>query len=229
MMNHIGLIMDGNRRWAKKRAFVPWRGHREGVEAVRRVVEYVANHNIKHLSLYAFSLENFKRSKEELDYLFDLVLEFAQETLQEFVKEKIRVRFVGDRSLFPKHIVPALEELEEQTKNFDRMVVHFLFCYGGRQELIAAGRCIADQVQRGELTPMQVDEDAFASCLWTHGMPDVDLIIRTGGRHRLSNFLPYQSIYSELYFTDLFWPDIQAHDLDAVLEWYQKLKRSFGK
>lgn len=228
MIEHMALIMDGNRRWAKQRGLMPWDGHREGVEAVRRVVEYAVQKKIKQISFYAFSIENFKRSKKEIGYLLDLILEFAKKTLKEFEKEEIRVRFIGDKHLFPERVHPALHTLEENTKSFMRLTVNFLFCYGGRQELVSAAQCIAKKVKDGVLSIDAIDDKCFESCLWTHGIPDPELVIRTGGKQRLSNLLPYQSVYSEIHFMDCFWPDIQAADLDEVLEKFQLVQRNFG-
>lgn len=227
-MTHLACIMDGNRRWAKKRGMVPWYGHKEGVEAVRRVVQFCLEKNIPYLSLYTFSLENFKRSPEENSYLFGLMVQEAQKGCEEFKKNGIRLKFIGDRSLFPPQLIPLLDNAEKDTAQNSKLTLIFLFCYGGRQEIFAAVKDIAGRVERGELKESDVTPEMLDKTLWTGNIPDPDLIIRTGGFSRLSNFLLYKAAYSEFYVLDCLWPDLTMAHLQEAYESYMKCKRNFG-
>lgn len=221
--------MDGNRRWARKAGLAPWIGHRKGVEPVKTTISFCLKHNIPYLTLYAFSLENFKRPQKELDFLFNtLAQEIASKELNELFEQGIKVRFVGDKSLFPRQLVPIIEEIEEKTRNGTRLELIILFCYGGRQELFAAAHKLAQGVKEGVFNLATVTQQDFESCLWTSNVPTPDIIIRTGGMQRLSNFLPYQAAYSELYFLTCFWPEItEEHLVDALL-WFKDRPRNFG-
>jgi undecaprenyl diphosphate synthase len=228
-IQHLGIIMDGNRRWARKRGFAPWLGHRQGADPVKTTIKFCLEHKIPYLTLYAFSLENFKRSPQELDFLFNvLAQELVSKELGALFERGVRVRFVGDRSYFPAQLVKLIDEVEEKTKEGKKLTLIILFCYGGRQEIVHAVRTLAQAVKKGDLTPEQITPDLFEEYLWTGRVPAPDLIIRTGGMKRLSNFLSYQSAYSELYFLDCYWPEItEQHLNDALREYHQRL-RSFG-
>lgn len=229
MITHLACIMDGNRRWAKKRALMPWYGHKEGAQAVRTVIRFCIDKGISYLSLYTFSLENFNRSQQEKDYIFSFLVTESEKELPFFVEHGIRIKFVGDRSLFPRSVVTTCQKIEEETKQCNKLTIQVLFCYGSRQEIIAAVQKIANQVALGQLTADEINDEIFKSNLWTDGVPDPDLIIRTGGLQRLSNFLLYQSAYSELYFLDCLWPDITERDLQAAADYFNNCKRNFGK
>lgn len=229
MIKHIAFIMDGNRRWAVKQGLAAVRGHAQGVESVRRVVEFCLKKGITYVSLYAFSLENFKRSEEEKSFLFGLIVKEAAKGVAEFVEQGVRVRFLGDRSLFPKSVLPSCETLEKETAHLNKLTVNFLFCYGGRQEIVAGVKAVIHKVQKGELAEDEINEDMFGRELWCGNQLDPDLIVRTGGEQRLSNFLLYQSAYSELMFLDCFWPDISDLDLEHVYDAFVARKRRFGK
>lgn len=227
-LQHLGCIMDGNRRWAKERGMVPWYGHAEGVEAVRRAVEFCIEKKIKYLSLYTFSLENFRRSQEENSYLFKLMVQEAEKGTEEFKKYGIRLRFIGDRSLFPEQLIPLLDRVEKETAHLDTLQVNFLFCYGGRQEIASAAKNIARKVKSGELKEDDITPELMSRHLWTADIPDPDLIIRTGSFSRLSNFLIYQAAYSELYILDCLWPDLTKEHLQEAYDAFMNCKRNFG-
>ncbi len=200
-MKHLALIMDGNRRWAKKQGLMPWLGHKQGVSAVRMAIQYCLDHNISYLSLYTFSLENFKRSQQEISYLFSLLGQ-AQEHIAEFIKEGVQIRFVGDRSMMPSETLKTCQDLERMTENGHKLLCNFLLCYGGQQEILAAVQAMLDQ----KLT-IALPAD-FKKCLWLGDIAEPDLIIRTGGVKRLSNFLLFQAAYAEIRFLDCLWPDL---------------------
>jgi undecaprenyl diphosphate synthase len=230
-MQHLAMIMGGNRRWARenklKAAFL---GYDTGVKSIRRTVSFCLKNNIKYLSLYTFSLENFRRPEEEKKYLFSLLGTLFKREIDNLVKDEIRVRFLGDRSFFPKDVLPVIEETEKRTEKFSRLNLNFLFCYGGRQEMAHAAKSIGQKVKAGELAVDDINDDTVKNELWTAGMPDPDLIVRTGSRQeiRLSNFLLYQAAYSELLFLDCYWPEINNDKLQYCMDTFNKSVRKFG-
>lgn len=228
MIKHLACIMDGNRRWAMRKGWLPWIGHKEGGQVIKRVVDFCLKKNISYLSLYTFSLENFKRPQQELDFLFDLIIQEADAMLADCLQNGVRIRFVGDRSLFPTQVASTCIRLEGQTAHLTTLQLNFLFCYGARQEIVAGIKKVIEDVKSGVLQAVDLDEKLFADYLWTQGMPDPDLIIRTGGQHRLSNFLLYQAAYAELYFLDCFWPDLQTQDLENAYAYYEQRQRNYG-
>lgn len=227
-MQHLACIMDGNRRWAKQHKLRPFLGHRRGAASIRNVIAFCLKNGIKYLSLYTFSIENFNRSPEECKYLFTLIGKEAKKNLPEFLQNKVRVRFLGERSLFPEEVKPAVDQLEQETKNGDALNLNFLFCYGARQEIIGGIKALFRNVKEGLISEDDISETTFSRYLLTSGMPEPDLILRTGGAVRLSNFLLYQAAYSELYFLDCFWPDINETHLQAALDYFNNCKRNFG-
>lgn len=226
-VNHLAIIMDGNRRWAQKHNLMAHAGHRKGADTVKWLLSYCIKQGIKIVSIYAFSLENFQRSKEEIQNLFSLLIEDAEKSLPDFLKYGIRVRFIGDRKAFPPHVATAIEKLETATKDCSKLQLNVFFCYGGRQEILSAVQAIVKDVREGKISDIS-SEKLFKEYLWSENLPDPDLIIRTGGVKRLSNFLTYQTSYSELYFTDRLWPDLTEQDLDEALRDYARRKRNFG-
>lgn len=228
MINHIGFIMDGNRRWAHARSLPAFMGHKEGAHVVQKIVQACSQRGITHVTMYAFSLENFKRSEQEKQYLFELVGTQLTNKQEEFIKNGVRVHFVGDRRLFPPQIQNAIELVEQKTLHCNTITVHFLFCYGGQQEITAAARTCAQQIVDGTIKIDQITPDYFAQQLWLNDCPPPDLVIRTGGDMRLSNFLPYQCAYSELLFTNTYWPDFNEQELEHILNQFQQRKRNFG-
>jgi len=228
MIKHIAFIMDGNRRWATQQGMLKVLGHKEGVNTVQKVADFCLKKEIPYLSLYTFSLENFKRSEAEKNYLFSLLINESDSLLKELTEKKVRASFVGERSLFPKKVMPVCEKLERETKDFDKLHINFLFCYGARQEIISGVKKIAKKVKSGELSEQDIDETVFNNNLWTHKFPEPELIVRTGGQSRLSNFLLYQAAYSELCFLDYMWPDLDQHKLEEIYVNYIETKRNFG-
>jgi undecaprenyl diphosphate synthase len=229
MVKHLAIIMDGNRRWAKQNGFEAFMGHRKGSETAQKVVDYCLTKNITVLSLYLLSIENlYKRSELEKKYLFSLLLDLIEKNLDEYLKKGVQIKFVGDRALFPKEVVNSCIKAEEATKDQTKLQLNFLFCYGGRQEILDATKRIAQQIKTGELKEDQITDELFSKYLWTGNTPDPDLIIRTGKQQRLSNFMPYKSAYSELYFLDLLWPEVQIEDLETAIKHFENQKRNFG-
>ncbi len=228
MIRHLACIMDGNRRWAQQKSRVPWYGHKEGVEAVKRVVRFCLDQKISYLSLYTFSLENFKRSTIEKKFLFTLLVQEAERGIDEFVTNEIRIQFIGDRSLFPKEVIPACDMIEARTAHLTKLHLNFLFCYGARQEIVSSIKTVISDVQAGKLRTEEITADLFQHYLWTGNCPDPDLIIRTGGFKRLSNFLLYQAAYSEFYFLDCLWPELTTQHLQTAVAEFIECRRNFG-
>lgn len=229
MLQHLACIMDGNRRYARRHGWKIWRGHKQGVESVKLIVDFCIQQKIKHLSLYTFSLENFKRSPEEQKYLFSLLVEQTRDALPELQKKGISIRFIGDKSYFPRKVLPSCDEVEEQTKDLNVLQLYFLFCYGARQEIISATQKLCKAVAAGKIAEGAITPELFESYLWTSGIPNPDVIIRTGGTQRLSNFLLYQAAYSELYFLDCLWPEITEKELIGAVNYFMASKQNFGK
>jgi len=228
MINHLALIMDGNRRWATLNSFAVWRGHQEGAKGVEMAIKYCLERGIPYLSLYTFSLENFNRSGEEKNQLFELVVDGITKRAQEFIARGISVRFVGDRSQFPVVVIPAVEQVEQATASLTTLVLNILFCYGGRQEIVTATKKLVTKVQENILTVDAITQETFKQELWTGNIPDPEIIVRTGGFKRLSNFLLYQAAYSDFFFLDVLWPDLTEQHLDKVLTEFKQCKRNFG-
>lgn len=220
--------MDGNRRWAKKQGLAAAYGHRQGVEAVKRAVDFCLKKQISYLSLYTFSIENNQRSSEEKNYLFELMISEATKGIEEFIAHSVRVCFVGDRTLFPAHLVPLCENIERKTAAGTALQFNILFYYGGRQEIVGSVKQIIRQVRAGLLTEDDITEHLIAQHLWMGAVPEPDLIIRTGGFKRLSNFLLYQAAYSELYFLDCLWPEMTTEHLEEAFSYFNTGKRNFG-
>lgn len=219
--NCIGIILDGNRRWAKEKNLPSLEGHRQGVERMRDVSRWVRDRGIKHLAVYAFSTENWNRGQEEINYLLKLLRTAIDEFFLELAKEDIRIRFVGERSRFSEDTQKAMQNLEEKSSRNEKLTLWVCLSYGGRAEILKAAKSASE---KGEVT-----EETLSKNLWTSEMPDPDIIIRTGGEKRLSGFLTWQSIYSELFFIDCFWPDFSEKILDQILAEYSERNRRMGK
>jgi undecaprenyl diphosphate synthase len=228
MIKHLACIMDGNRRWAKQRGKLSIEGHKEGVETAKRAVRFCLDKNIQYLTLYTFSLENFKRPELEKNYLFELIVSQAQWFIKTAVQDGVRIQFVGDRALFPSSAAIACERIEHETAHCTSLTVNVLFCYGGQQEIIAGVKNIVSQVKSGVLSEQDIDIALFKKNLWMHDAPEPELVIRTGGHKRLSNFLLFHVAYSELYFLDCMWPDLTEADLEKALAHYAQLERNIG-
>lgn len=219
---HIGIIMDGNGRWAKRRLMPRGVGHKNGMNAMIKLAEHAKDVGIKYLTVYALSTENLSRPREELDGLFGLFRSYFTENVKKLYRTNSRVKVIGDLSVLPEDIQKLLKDGEEGSPENAQFTLVFAINYGSRAEIINA---VNRAVERGE----KVDEEKFASLLYSDGIPDPDLIIRTGGELRLSNFLLYQSAYSELYFTDVLFPDFDKKEFDKALKEYSKRNRRFGK
>ncbi len=228
-MQHLAIIPDGNRRWAAQNKLESFFGHKKGLGPVESAIKVCIKNSIRYLSFYTFSLENFKRSENEKNYLFNLLADNFAHKLPELITNGVRVRFIGDRSLFPEKIQTIAHQTEEQTQHLSTLNVNLLFCYGATAELTQAVRNIAQKVKDGLLAPEQITQDTLRTSLWTAGIPDPDLIIRTGGLTRLSNFLLFQAAYSELSFLDCYWPDITEEKLENCIERFKQTQRNFGK
>lgn len=229
MIKHLACIMDGNRRWAQKQGFMAFLGHKAGWDAIKRVVDFCCEKNISYLSLYTFSIENLKRSEAEKYYLFEVLAKEAFAELNNLKNRNVRVRFIGDRALFPQSIKSLCEKTEQETKHCTGLHINFDLCYGGQQEIADAAKSMAVHVAQGNLLPEHITPELFEKYLWTSGIPSPDLIIRTGGDIRLSNFLLFQSAYSELFFSDVLWPDISSVELESALIHFDKCRRNFGQ
>lgn len=225
MPKHIGIIIDGNRRWAKKNGLKPSQGHAEGVENVRRILKKAQAMGITNLTIYALSTENWKRTKMELLNLFRLILHFCIKEKANILKNHIRFRTLGDLSRLPKNVRKAIEELTRVSERNNRFILNIALDYGGRSEIV---RAIKRMLKKG-FKASQISEQALANNLDTAGQSDPDLIIRTGGQKRLSNFMLWQGSYSELYFTDKYWPDFTEKDLELAVADYQSRQRNFGR
>lgn len=221
--SHVAIIMDGNGRWAKKRLLNRSAGHLAGTEAIREIVKAANQWNIKHLTLFAFSTENWKRPKEEVEYLFSLVSDFFKKYIQELDESMVKVSFIGDLTILPPTVLKVFNEAVERTKDHQHMVLHIAFNYGGQQDILQAVNKIILEKTKGP-----IDLKQFEERLWTQGMPPVDLLIRTSGEQRLSNFLLYLTAYSELYFTSTLWPDFRRQEFYQILQKFGQRHRRFG-
>ena len=229
-IQHLGLIMDGNRRWAKERGLQPWEGHRAGAKSLEQTIDFCIERKISHLTVYAFSIENFKRSEEELSFLFNvLAQEIADEALDRYAQKGVKIKFIGDRDFFPLHLIEIIDNAQHKTIENEKLQLNILFCYGGRHEIISGVKNMVNQVQQGTISPEEINDETFSQCLWTAGIPAPDLVIRAGKEKRLSNFLLYALAYAELYFTDCYWPDINQKHLQKIISEFKSRKRNFGK
>jgi undecaprenyl diphosphate synthase len=225
---HIAIIMDGNGRWAKARGLPRAMGHKEGVEALRRAVEAARDLGLTHLSVYAFSTENWNRPQAEIDALFDLLRLFVKRDLARLHKDGVCIRIIGSREGLSKDILALIDEAMELTRGNTRLTLNIAFNYGGRGEIVAAMREIAKYVEAGALKPDQIDEKLVARLLWTSESPDPDLLIRTSGELRLSNFLLWSGAYSELMFMDIWWPDFNRACMEQAIDAFRRRDRRFG-
>ncbi len=226
---HIAIIMDGNGRWAKQQGFMRVKGHEQGTTAVRDVTEAAAELGIENLTLYAFSTENWNRPKLEVETLMKLLVSSLRKEITTLQDNDIRLNAIGDINSLPKKAKRELEEVIEKTKNNKRMVLCLALSYGSREELTSVAREISLKVKNGELTPESIDESVINQHLYTRNFPDVDLLIRTSGEQRISNFLLWQIAYAELYFTNILWPDFRKENLFEAIYNYQNRERRFGK
>lgn len=228
-MQHLAIIPDGNRRWAKQNKLQAIFGHSKGGDAVRTAISVCLKNKIKYLSIYIFSLENFNRSDSEKDYLFKMIPDQIKENKANLLQNRVCVQFLGDRSMFPQSTLDVVTSIEEETKKFDNLTLSFLFCYGGRQEILNAVKGLCKDVASGAVSADKIDEQILRNYMWASSLPDPDLIIRTSGISRLSNFFTFQAAYSELMFLDCFWPEVNQECLQKCIDDYTNISRNFGK
>ncbi len=221
--------MDGNGRWAKARHLPRTAGHKKGVDATRRAVEYCSNAGVEVLTVFAFSSENWRRPESEVSTLMELFFSSLRREARRMEEKNIRMRIIGDRSRFPRKLQQEMAATEAVTEHCDGMLFQIAANYGGRADLMFAMRRIGRKLLDGELTPEQIDEEVISAHTFTAGLPDPDLFIRTGGERRISNFLLWQIAYCELYFTDVLWPDFDAACLDEAFSDFAARERRFGK
>ena len=224
---HRAFIMDGNGRWAKKRGLPRKFGHREGAKTFKKITRYCKDIGVRNVSFYAFSTENWKRPKDEVDAIIELFREYIVD-VRNYIGEDVRVLFLGDKTIFDDDLQKKMNDLEEDTKDRREMTILLAINYGGRDDIVHAAKILAQKVRDGEINPEDITEDMFTPNLYTLDVPDVDLMIRPSGEQRTSNFLIWQSAYAELYFTDILWPDFTPENLDKAIEEFNKRSRRFG-
>ncbi len=227
--NCVGIIMDGNRRWAKNKGIVALKGHSAGGETLKKTVTWARDLGVKHIIFFTFSTENWKRSEEEVSYLLNLIREFLEKEFEYFNKEGGVLHFAGDLSRFSPDLQKVLMDAKEKTSKNTGVHVYFALNYGGRAEILSAVKKIVEENTQKNIQPEDVTEEYFAKHLQTENMPDPDIIIRTSGEQRLSGFLPWQGVYSELFFTKTLWPDFSKEEFEKILEEYSSRDRRIGK
>jgi undecaprenyl diphosphate synthase len=225
---HVAIIMDGNGRWAATRGLPRVEGHRRGIEAIRRAVRAAADLGIRYLTVYSFSSENWRRPAQEVADLMGLLKRFVRHDLADLHRSNVRVRIIGDRESLQPDIRALLHEAEDLTCRNTGLTLVVAFNYGGRQEIVRAARALAEQVKAGVLSPQDIDLDRMEAALDTRGIPDPDLVIRTSGEQRVSNFLTWQTAYSEFVFVDEYWPEFDQSTLKAAIDEYRRRDRRFG-
>lgn len=223
--SHIAIIMDGNRRWARDRHLPQIVGHEFGRRRLEPLIRQAARLGIKFLTFWAFSTENWKRTEEEKEAIFNIVRKFGKEVLPKLVKNGVQLRVIGELERFPEDVQQIFQKLIEETRHNSRVIVNLALSYGGRSEILRAVKKVLEQ----KITSEQLSEETFSQFLDTRGEPDPELMIRTGGVQRTSGYLPWQTAYSELYFTQTLWPDFGPPELKKAIEWYRQQKRSFGQ
>ena len=226
--NHVAIIMDGNRRWAKEKGLDYKLGHKEGAKTLEKIVRYAKTVGIKYITVYAFSTENWKRSKEEVGALMLLLKNYLDDYGKRADTENIKINFIGDMSALSAGLQKSIKRCEERTKDNDGITFSIAVNYGGRDELVHAIKNLAQDVKDGKLNIDDITEDTVSSRLYTAGIPDPDLVIRTSKELRTSNFLPWQIVYSEFLFLDKYWPDFSEEDIDFAIIEYRKRDRKFG-
>ena len=229
ILQHMAIIMDGNGRWAAKRGLPRSLGHKKGAERVQEIARAAGEMGIKYLTLYAFSTENWQRSAEEVDALMGLLRQYLKSELSELQKNGVRIIFIGERDMLPADISEAMYRLEAETQNNDKMTLCIALSYGSRQEIVGAVRKIAALSKRGDISPEEIDEKMFSDMLYTKGIPDPDLVVRTSGEQRVSNYLLWQLAYAKFYFSDVLWPDFDREELEKIVKNFQTRERRYGK
>lgn len=225
---HVAIIMDGNGRWAKGRGLPRELGHKKGSETLLKTIEYANELGIKYLTVFAFSTENWSRPKKEVDYLMNLASYMFDNNQRKFKKTNIKTNVIGDLKRLPEKLQVKIDEAMLRSKDRDGIVFTVALSYGSREEITSAAKKMSEDIINGKVDINQVNEEIFGSYLYTHNLPDVDLLIRTSGEKRISNFLLWQISYSELYFTDTYWPDFSKIEFDKALDFFSKSERRFG-
>ena len=227
--NHIAIIMDGNGRWAKSKGLLRNIGHQNGAKTVKEVVETCAKINVKYLTLYAFSTENWNRPKLEVELLMKLLISSLKKEVKTLQKNNIKLSTIGNLNSLPTKVAKELKDVIEKTKDNNRLTLTLALSYGSQEELIKTIKEISLKVKNNLISPENIDKSVINNHLYNQDLPDVDLLIRTSGEQRISNFLLWQTAYTELYFTDTLWPEFNGAALDAAIEWFKARERRFGK
>lgn len=228
-LTHIAIIMDGNGRWASKRGLPRSMGHKKGAETVKEITRAAGDLGVKYLTLYAFSTENWQRSPEEVNTLMGLLRQYLKSDLQEIQKNGVRIRFIGERDMLDADIVASMEKLEADTTGNEKMTLCIALSYGSRQEIVGAARKIAALAKKGDIQPEEIDVRMFSDMLYTKDIPDPDLVIRTSGEQRISNYLLWQIAYAEFFFSEVLWPDFTKQHLEAIINDFKTRERRYGK
>lgn len=226
---HVAIIMDGNGRWAKKRGMPRSVGHKKGAETVKEITRAAGEIGVKYLTLYAFSTENWNRSEEEVATLMNLLREYLKSDLKEIQENGVKIVFIGERQMLDADIVENMRKLEADTAGNDKMTLCIALSYGSRQEIVNAARKIAALAKRGDIQPEDVDSKMFSDMLYTKDIPDPDMLIRTSGEQRVSNYLLWQLAYTEFFFTDVLWPDFSRKHLEDIIAEFNSRERRYGK
>ena len=226
---HVAIIMDGNGRWAKKRGMPRTYGHKKGAENVVKITRSMKESGVKFLTLYAFSTENWQRSKDEVDALMQLLNEYLDKELKEIMENNVRIRFIGERYMLSPSIQEKMLHLEKESAENTDLTLCIALSYGSRQEILAATQKIAQKVASGKMDVSQITQEAFSNELYTRDIPDPDILIRTSGEQRISNYLLWQLAYTELFFTDTLWPDFDKDELCNIIQSFNKRERRYGK
>ena len=228
-LQHIAIIMDGNGRWAKKRGLPRSVGHKKGAEVVKEITRAAGELGVKYLTLYAFSTENWQRDPEEVATLMELLRDYLKSDLKEIQENGVRIIFIGERQMLDADIVEQMAKIEAETAHNDKMTLCIAISYGARQEIVNAARKIAVLVRRGDILPEDVDIKMFSDMLYTKDVPDPDLVIRTSGEQRISNYLLWQIAYAEFFFTPTLWPDFGKEELERIINDFNTRERRYGK
>ncbi len=228
-LRHIALIMDGNGRWAQKKGLPRNAGHQKGAEVVLEIAKAAKEMGVQYLTIYAFSTENWKRSSEEVEGLMNLLRTYLGRNFKELAENDVRIRFIGERQRLDDDIQAQMTRLEQETKNNKSATLLVALSYGARQEIVQAARLLAEKVKSGDILSKDIDEQTFSDMLYTADVPEPDLLIRTSGEQRLSNFLLWQLAYTEFYFTKTLWPDFTKEELKDIINQFQQRERRYGK
>ncbi len=228
-LEHIAIIMDGNGRWAQKRGLPRSAGHKKGAETLQEIVRAAGELGVKYLTLYAFSTENWQRDAEEVEGLMNLLRQYLKSELKEIEEKGVRIMFIGERKMLAADIVSQMSKIEHNTARNDKMTLCIALSYGSRQEIVSAAQKLASLAQKGDIRIQDIDIKMFSDMLYTKDIPDPDLVIRTSGEQRISNYLLWQIAYSELFFTPTLWPDFNKQELEKIIEDFNHRERRYGK